>query len=156
VQTVDLLHIDGLHTYEAVTHDFTTWRPKLAPAATVLFHDVAPDSGYESSRFWSEICAEFGGFSFFHNFGLGVLTWNRPLAALLSSAAFANMARFYPAQASADLGEMRIEDDGRLLEARQALVEHQDRLIADRDEALAAQARRIDELVGLVTSATGR
>lgn len=181
--SVDLLHIDGLHTYEAVTHDFTTWRPKLAPGATVLFHDVAPDSGYESSRFWSEICAEFGGFTFFHSFGLGVLTWNERLAALLSSTVFANIARFYPAQASADLGEMRIEDDCRLLEERQAvvehqdrliaardealaaqarmiderqaLIEHQDRLIAGRDEALAAQARRIDELVGLVTSATG-
>ena len=142
--SVDLLHIDGFHTYDAVAHDLAAWEPKLADEGTVLFHDVSPSSGYGSAMFWQELADKRGGLMFWHNFGLGVWTRHHALASLLASEEFAQLARYYPAQARADLLEMSVEDLTAMVDAKQQLVEHQDFLIADRDEALAAQTALID------------
>ena len=73
--SVDLLHIDGLHTYEAVKEDFTNWYPKVKPGGIVLFHDVmAKIKDFGAWRFFEELEQEHDEiFKFNHGFGLGVL-----------------------------------------------------------------------------------
>jgi hypothetical protein len=74
-ESIDLLHIDGLHTYDAVRHDFETWLPKLAKGGVILFHDITvhvPDFGVY--RLWEELTSEFAHhLAFRHSAGLGVL-----------------------------------------------------------------------------------
>lgn len=50
---IDILHIDGLHTYEAVKNDFETWTKFCNNDSIILFHDV--EEFPDVYKFFSEL-----------------------------------------------------------------------------------------------------
>ena len=73
-ESLDILHIDGFHTYEAVKNDFETWYRKVRPGGIVLFHDIeARIQDFGAWKYWQELEKEHSTFKFNHGFGLGVL-----------------------------------------------------------------------------------
>ena len=61
--TLDLLFIDGDHSYAGVKRDFELYSPLVRPAGMMVFHDIAPhdmnkvpfEPAVEVDRFWREI-----------------------------------------------------------------------------------------------------
>jgi predicted O-methyltransferase YrrM/FMN phosphatase YigB (HAD superfamily) len=134
-ESIDLLHIDGLHTYEALQEDFETWLPKVAPNGLVLLHDIDPESGYGSAAYFARsVQPNFVTRAFSHNFGLGVVlpkgvdSW-QPLL----EEDWQRWRAVYGRGARARTSERMADDQARMIDARDQSIAAQTLLIDERD-----------------------
>jgi cephalosporin hydroxylase len=59
---LDLLFIDGDHSYEGVKEDFETYSAFVRPGGAILFHDIVPNSHFKDygvDQLWREISPRF-------------------------------------------------------------------------------------------------
>jgi predicted O-methyltransferase YrrM len=91
-QPLDMLYLDGDHSYEGVAMDFKLYAPLVRVGGLVVFHDIVPDY---KTRFGIETVSDTGGVPQFWNelksagaqveeivedeeqdgFGIGILRW---------------------------------------------------------------------------------
>lgn len=73
--SIDLLHIDGFHSYEAVSADYNAYIDKVSDSGIILFHDTHEKrEGFGVHKFWSEMKNAYPDqcFEFPHSHGLGI------------------------------------------------------------------------------------
>jgi hypothetical protein len=154
--SIDLLHIDGCHTYDAVRADFDTWKSKLSRRGVVLFHDVAVREGtFGVHTFFDEVAALYPHFLFPHSNGLGVLAVGPDIDPAIEKLIEAgrnpesrDAVRNYFARLGADfLRQIEARNLASQIALRELAEQNSLRQsIAERDQRLSAELARRDDL----------
>lgn len=76
---LDVLFIDGDHTYEFVLNDLLTWGPKVKDGGLILCHDSNTQTYAGVRRAIDEFCAKYNLKHYMRpeSYGLEVITWFR-------------------------------------------------------------------------------
>lgn len=75
---IDILHIDGFHSYEAVKNDYEKWSKFVVDSGVIMFHDTnSHDTRFGVKQFFNEL--DMPKFEFMEFQGLGIVSKNSTL-----------------------------------------------------------------------------
>lgn len=76
---IDILHIDGFHSYEAVSKDYHTWSKFVHEEGVILFHDICVNNPAFGVIYLFRELEDGYKLYFVESYGLGIITKNRQL-----------------------------------------------------------------------------
>lgn len=136
--SIDLLHIDGLHTYEAVKHDFENWFSKVRKDGIVIFHDTHEKrDDFGVHKLWGELKKRFKTLEFSHAHGLGILFKNpKPFARIFNFQQI--WKHYYPLVFENKLFKKQINNLNSQLSQKQVEIDSKDKKLRQLEKKLEA------------------
>jgi hypothetical protein len=158
--SIDLLHIDGFHSYESVRKDFESWISKMDSNGIILLHDVhVRRNSFGVYLFWKEVKLKFRTIEFVGSHGLGVVfLGDIPQGKLEELFQIANSGHLSQIQGtfgsiSDDVVQgSRIGEINRAVAERDSAVAERDSAVAERDSAVAERDSAVAERESIMNS----
>jgi hypothetical protein len=149
-RSISLLHIDGLHTYDAVKHDFENWKIKLSENAIVLFHDTnVREREFGVWKFWEELTGEYPHLEFLHGNGLGVICLGKPeqmgLAELFDLNNLEDIRAFFSCVGEKYNFPIEEKHLHQIIQEKDRILQEKEQIIRQKDQAIQEKVHIIQE-----------
>ena len=157
--SIDLLHIDGFHSYESVKEDFESWLPKLSKNGIILLHDVhVRRDSFGVYKFWDYLKSKYNTIEFVGSHGLGVLFLGEippgNLSELVEIAKTGNLPQVQGTFGSISddvIQNSRNHEFKNSIAKRDSAIAERDSAIAERDSAIAERDQVLNSTIWKVS-----
>ena len=151
--SIDLLHIDGYHSYESVKHDFNSWLIKMSINSIILLHDIhVRRDTFGVYLFWKELKENYRTIEFVGSHGLGVVFLGEvPKGTITHLVEMSERGELPQVQGTfGSIADDVIQYSRNFLSDR--AIAERDRAIAERDRAIAERDRVLNSRIWRIST----